>query len=348
MTSLAWVYVILPYLSDSTLGLGDRLVEFTFTVEALALLAMVLGLAIGPGRKNVSFYLLTLCMIANVASEFAIGFELGSHSSSAAIAIIPTALGGLAMIAAGGAGLHPSITQLTERATDPVAQMNWQRVALMSVAGAIPPTIFVVDPPTRGFESAVISLCWLVITTLVVVRLAGVARGWEHARNIERILSRAAAASPAPPRHSHMADAAFLAAQQLADGNASPRSATWRIDNNVWLDRTLRRMARRADRHDGRSRLTDLARGARRGTLDGSHPFRTARLRGRRSVVDRGTDDSRGVPSSASSLPSPPIPSARCSPMHWPTLRTTSRRRSIPPCSPSRCTAPASNAASGH
>ena len=188
--SLAWVYVILPYLRDSSLGVGDRVVELIFTLEALTILAMILRLAIGPGRKNVSFYLLSSCMAFIVAGEFAIGMQLGSGSASAASTMIPTILGALAVISAGGAGLHPSITQLAERATDPVAQMNWQRVVLMSVASAIPPAIFVFDPPTRGFESAVISICWLIITTLVVVRLAGLARAWQHARDIERILSR--------------------------------------------------------------------------------------------------------------------------------------------------------------
>jgi diguanylate cyclase (GGDEF)-like protein/PAS domain S-box-containing protein len=234
LASLAWVYVILPYLGDETLGIGDRLVELAFTLEALVLFAMILRLAIGPGLKNVSFYLFSACMASIVAGELVIGIQLGSGSSSAASTLIPTALGGLAMITGGAAGLHPSIAQLTERTTDPVAQMTWQRVALMSVASAIPPAIFVFDPPTQGFESAVISLCWLVITTLVVVRLAGLARAWQHARDVERILSRGAARLASSTEPSQMTDAAFDAAKQLG-ANASMRVSYASYSDGVWL-----------------------------------------------------------------------------------------------------------------
>ena len=114
---------------------------------------MILRLAIGPGSKNASFYLFSASMAAIVGGELVIGVQLSHGSSSAASTMLPIALSGLAMIAGGSAGLHPSIAQLTERVTDPVAQMTWQRVTLMSVASAIPPTIFVIDPPSRSSEA---------------------------------------------------------------------------------------------------------------------------------------------------------------------------------------------------
>ncbi|TML13024.1 MAG: EAL domain-containing protein [Actinobacteria bacterium] len=235
-----WIFVILPFTRHSSISVGDRSVELVFTVLSLVLFGAFCRLAIGPGARNISYYMLAIGGGATVALEVSAGVGLAADSSFVANTFFPLLFGAVGFTLLGAAALHPQVRELTESATEPVVHITHARFALLCGAIVTPPIVMLADRHLvrAMLEEGVIIVCWMIIAVMVIVRLAGVARGWERARNIERILSRAAARLASSTEHSHMTDAAFSAAHQLANSDrtrisyVSYRSNVWSIERS--------------------------------------------------------------------------------------------------------------------
>ena len=235
-----WIFVILPFLQQGSTSVGDRGVEMVFTIESLVLFGAFCRLAIGPGARNTAYYLLAIGGGATVALEVSAGVGLASDSSFVANTFFPLLFAGIAFTLLGAAAIHPEVRELTESATEPVVHITKSRFALLCGAIVTPPIVLLADRQlSRNFlEEGIVIVCWVIIAVMVIVRLAGVARGWERARNIERILSRAAARLASSTESSHMTDAAFLAARQLTASRqarvsyVSHRNAEWSIERS--------------------------------------------------------------------------------------------------------------------
>jgi diguanylate cyclase (GGDEF)-like protein/PAS domain S-box-containing protein len=230
-----WIFVILPFTRHSDILIGDRSVELVFTIESLVLFGVFCRLAIGPGARNISYYMLAIGGGATVALEVSAGVGLAADSSFVANTFFPLLFGAVGFTLLGAAALHPQVRELTEPATEPVVHITPARFALLCGAIVTPPIILLADRQLdRGMlEEGVVILTWMIIAVMVIVRLAGVARGWERARNVERILSRAAARLASSTEHSHMTDATFFAARQLA-GNDQTRISYASLRNDEW------------------------------------------------------------------------------------------------------------------
>ena len=230
-----WIFVILPFTRHGGIPIGDRSVELVFTIESLVLFGAFCRLAIGPGARNISYYMLAIGGGATVALEVSAGVGLAADSSFVANTFFPLMFGAVGFTLLGAAALHPQVRELTESATEPVVHITHARFALLCGAIVTPPIVMLADRQLirAMLEEGVVIVCWMIIAVMVIVRLAGVARGWERARNIERILSRAAARLASSTENSHMADAAFLAASQLADHHET-RISYVSYRNNIW------------------------------------------------------------------------------------------------------------------
>ena len=230
-----WIFVVLPFMRHNDIAIGDRSVELAFTVESLVLFGVFCRLAIGPGARNISYYMLAIGGSATVALEVSAGVGLAADSSFVANTFFPLMFGAIGFTLLGAAALHPQVRELTEHATEPVVHITKSRFALLCGAIVAPPIVLLADRQIDRsmLEEGVVIVTWMIIAVLVIARLAGVARGWERARNIERILSRAAARLASSTEPSHMNDATFFAAKQLA-GADKVRISYASIHNEVW------------------------------------------------------------------------------------------------------------------
>src|SRR6266508_2539227 len=110
---LAWVFLIEPYVHDPELSLVDRLVSITYPLGDLVLFAVAVRLAVGPGRRPPSFWLLAAGIVALFVSDVLYGLlQLAGEWHQGG----PVDLGWAAFyLCWGAAALHPSMRALSER-----------------------------------------------------------------------------------------------------------------------------------------------------------------------------------------------------------------------------------------
>ena len=228
---IAWVLIVVPYLTNTSAPTGARATEAVFSVFAFVLAAMVARLAIGPGARNTAYYLLAvsgyslLGLEVIFALELGLGREVPGHSTW--IIIINFAC----FLAFGAATVHPSMAQLAEPATEPVASMTRRRLFVMTAAVLTPPVVLGLRSAT-GLETAAIIGCWGAISVMVMLRVAGLVRARERAQSLERTLSRAAAGLVAATEGEQMHNTALQAALQITSKNA--RASILVTTNGRW------------------------------------------------------------------------------------------------------------------
>jgi diguanylate cyclase (GGDEF)-like protein/PAS domain S-box-containing protein len=189
---LAWVFLVLPYLNDPRVTDLERTRESIFIVETLILGLMIARLSIGPGARNPSYYLLAVGAFGAVAIEVVVSLQLSGHGFAGLD--LPLIVGPYSYAAVGCAALHPSMRELTRRATEPIASITRGRLLMMGFAVVIPPAMLLVKSSSaRSGSDFVIILAWAAIGVMVMVRLTGMARARERSAHIEQVLSRAAA-----------------------------------------------------------------------------------------------------------------------------------------------------------
>jgi len=66
---LSWIYFMAPYAHDSSLNLTAKLTSIAYPLGDLLLLAAMVRMAVGGGRKPVAFYLLLLSVLALLVTD---------------------------------------------------------------------------------------------------------------------------------------------------------------------------------------------------------------------------------------------------------------------------------------
>jgi len=116
---LVWVSVMVPYLQDPTRPMAGRAVDVAFSALSLTLFAATARLAIGPGAKSPSYYLLAAsvsgALITDVLTSLQQASAVGFTGEAVLILFLPT----VAFAALGAGAQHPSMVELTTRTTVP-------------------------------------------------------------------------------------------------------------------------------------------------------------------------------------------------------------------------------------
>ncbi len=248
MAVVYWVFLIGPAIGSQHLSLAERLTWVAYPSVDMLLLAIGLRLLVGPGTRKPAFYLLVAALVAALVSD-TICFLLRVLNDGQQPAAGVEHLLGVGWLASylliGAAALHPSMRSVTEPAEPgrlTVRARKRRLVVLASLSLVAPGVLALQDLRGASVDVLAIAVAWLVLFSLLVVRMAGLLRELD-------------------------ADDATLRAQRAELEAANANLERVQADRRKLLDRTMRgaeeertRMA--AELHDGPiQRLTALGYG---------------------------------------------------------------------------------------
>ena len=229
---LSWVYLMAPYVHDATLSPIAKAVSIAYPLGDVLLLAAALRLAFDGGKRRGSFALLAASIGALLTTDAAYGFALldGTYNHQ----LIYDA-GWLAYyLLWGAAALHPSMRTLTEATPDRERRLSRLRLALLTAASLVAPSIIFVREARRGdFDLLLIVGASIVVFLLVIARVLGLVRQNERTVTRERALRLANLALVRATTPAEIGAAALGTAQVLVDGAGEARLCVWRSDGLV-------------------------------------------------------------------------------------------------------------------
>ncbi|MCU1455257.1 MAG: domain S-box protein [Acidimicrobiales bacterium] len=202
-----------PYVFDSAVPLLDRSLNVTFSVLSLTLVAEVTRLAVGPGARTTSYYLLAIAAGALLTADVSATLESVNHGGANLAAV----LGPLVFVCFTGASTHPDALRLTERPESHVTLLTWRRLAMLGVALLVAPGLLIAERLNANVVDgrAVIGGAVL-LSILVLLRLAMLVRAREHTTAVEQILRQASAALATSSSRHLMQRSALDAVTRLA------------------------------------------------------------------------------------------------------------------------------------
>jgi diguanylate cyclase (GGDEF)-like protein/PAS domain S-box-containing protein len=232
---VVWVLLLVPYLRDDSFPLAARLVDLGFSVLSLTLGVATARIAIGPGARNRSYYLLAAAVFSAFAADLCVSLDQASREPVMGQVALPLLLPALGFAALAAAALDRSMVDLTTETTVPVGRMTNRRLALMTAAVVVPPLVLLVDAPLGRLSTAVVVVSWLVLSALMMVRVAGLVRARERAGHVEAVLRRAAASLVSATDQDQMHAAAMAAMRELV-GSSAPVVSTSVVlrGNDTW------------------------------------------------------------------------------------------------------------------
>jgi diguanylate cyclase (GGDEF)-like protein/PAS domain S-box-containing protein len=217
---LSWIVLISPLAHNGALPLGTKLVSIAYPLADILVLGVAVRLAVGTGWRSLAYYMIVGALIVVLAADSAYGWSLlhGVYNLGT-----PLDAGWIAAhLLFGAAALHPSMTTVSQQAA---AKLRLTPVRFVAIAAAalIAPVIMVVEASARaGSDEIVVGCAAIVLFTLVVVRMIGLARDQQAATARERTMRQAADAFVTATSPTEIVLAAQDAAGVLAGAAAQP------------------------------------------------------------------------------------------------------------------------------
>ncbi len=216
LATVAWAAALAPYVRDTSVPLYERGFNVGYSVMALLLLVAFTRLAVGPGSRNASYYLLSGGIALFFVSDVTSTLDTVGKFPAVTLFITP-----FIYICFGTAALHPSMPLLTRHPEEPNLALSGRRVLLLAAALLMAPAILVwqlnrettVDLPVVITGSVVLSL-------LVLARLSLLVRANSRQAVLEQELRRASSELVAATNREEMNRIALDSVQRIA-GSAS-------------------------------------------------------------------------------------------------------------------------------
>lgn len=173
---LSWQFLMLPYVRDEALTLDEKLFSLIFPLADVIVLAVLLRLLTGGGRRGWSFYLLGIGSVALLASDTAAGLTL-----LATDAYQPGGLTDLGYItfplAVGAAALHPSMPDISLPGRRTMARVTRGRLALLVGAVVLAQVVLMVEwVRDQPIAFPVVAGAGILMSVLTFIRFGGMAR----------------------------------------------------------------------------------------------------------------------------------------------------------------------------
>jgi signal transduction histidine kinase len=188
---LAWVYLIQPVLDDPDLSQFESLVAVAYPLADLLLLAVATRFVMGSSWNVPSLRLLVAGLGLTLVGD--VMFALAVAEAASGVRVLDTVLL-LGSVSIGVAGLHPSMTALTEERGDPADRGDAVRVGLLVAALVVVPVVLVIqdlrDEPLH--LTAAIAAMFLV-ASLAAARVLFITGSARRSARREVTLSRYAA-----------------------------------------------------------------------------------------------------------------------------------------------------------
>jgi diguanylate cyclase (GGDEF)-like protein/PAS domain S-box-containing protein len=212
---VVWAFFMAPYDQLGQLPPFVRLVSSGYSVLDLVLLGVWARLAIGPGARNPSYYLLTTCMSCVLIVDVLTTLTTAGAYSGALNPYVSAAC----FIALGAGALHPSMARLTERDHAPT-RLTRRRLTVLAGALAMGPAVLVVKAATgHAMDSSTVVVGSAVMAGLVLLRMVMLLRANERKARRERILREAGVVLVAATTKEEMHEGALAAIVALAGGS---------------------------------------------------------------------------------------------------------------------------------
>lgn len=210
-----WALGVTPFLLDSSVGIPVRLLDGAYSVITIALVVATALLAVGPGKRNPSYYLLACSMlILFVIDTGAILHDMGYNELGWFISYAFPA----AFIAYAAAALNPEIARLTDRPELQEPRLTRQRLAILVAAVLVVPLLLMYEVSRDHGLGIVLTSCGsAVIALLVLARMTDLVRANERSIAMERIRSATAERLVSAAASDDIAKAVMSGVMRLAD-----------------------------------------------------------------------------------------------------------------------------------
>ncbi|MCU1352208.1 MAG: diguanylate cyclase/phosphodiesterase with sensor(s) [Acidimicrobiales bacterium] len=204
-----------PYVADHTVPVMNRGVNVAFSVLSLTLVACVTRLAVGPGARTTSYYLLAIAAAALLTADVSATLESVNKGGADLAAV----LGPLVFVCFAGASTHPEALRLTERPESSVTLLTWRRLAMLGAALLVAPGLLIIERiDAAAVDGRAVIAGAIGLSILVLLRLAMLVRARERATEVEQVLRQASAALATSSSRHLMYRSALDAVSRLADG----------------------------------------------------------------------------------------------------------------------------------
>jgi diguanylate cyclase (GGDEF)-like protein len=176
---LAWVFLMKPAATDSTLTVFGRIISVAYPAADVLLLALLARLLVGAGVHNTAFRLLAGSLVVMLAGD--VGFAVLAQADAFTPNNVINITWLLAYVLFGAAALHPSMAALSQRAVEPPRRFTRRRLSLLTGVSLVAPVLLLAQAWGRsGIDAAAIGAGSIALFLLVVARMAGLIRQVEH------------------------------------------------------------------------------------------------------------------------------------------------------------------------
>ncbi|MFN8017336.1 MAG: diguanylate cyclase [Acidimicrobiales bacterium] len=208
-----WSVVLQPYMTDGSIPLDERLVNGFFSILATILLAATTRLAVGPGVRTTSWYLLACSVVVFFITDASATLaSVDGHRSWLSLM-----LGPFVYTFYGAASLHPTMVRLFDPPSDRVLQLTSKRIVLLACGLLVPPTLIVWSGVTdHDISFWVLAFGTAAMAGVVLIRFRLLVRAQERAVDLQRILRDANAELAASSSRHAMHRATLRAVARLA------------------------------------------------------------------------------------------------------------------------------------
>ncbi len=227
---IAWVTILAPFVRDGSIDLADRVLAVNYSILTLLLVLAITRLAVGPGFRAPSYYLLAACTGTIFVSDVFLTLQTtGTFQQEVYELVAPFSY---AFVAA--SALHPSVGRLTARPDYVNPTLTWKRMGMLAGALLMGPAVMVFQA-ARGSEIdlPVVVTGWVALSVLVLTRLGLLIREEERAATRERVLRELGSVLVVGGTESEMHSAALWSVLELTDGLPTGRASVVLIDDGM-------------------------------------------------------------------------------------------------------------------
>lgn len=229
MAAAVWFFVVVPDIQASRATPTVILLHILSTAVALVLAFVVSRLAMASQKKSPSSIMLIAAGAFGVVSRF------GAIAEGTAVGILTLITSGLCVALIGAAALYPSATQ-AQLVKPNASQISWKRFVGMTIAVMVAPCMLLYQFTNDNLDrvnATMLVVTWIMVTALVMVRLAGLIRARERMVKNEMLLRLGATRLASASSIEEVRAAAMASFQRVADpiGNIERISILERIDD---------------------------------------------------------------------------------------------------------------------
>jgi diguanylate cyclase (GGDEF)-like protein/PAS domain S-box-containing protein len=213
---ISWVFLMAPTAADSASTFVQKVVSMGYPFMDLILLTVIVRLAIGGGRRGLSFYLMPGAAVALYLTDFV-------YSYISVKGLVYDQSGYLEAgwatfyLLWGAAALHPSMRNLSEKAPDQEVRITRGRLVLLGAASLIPQGVRMIQLlREEATDLWVITVSTTTLFLLVVARMAGLVHKLELSFGREKALRTAGASLVTATNREGIYAAAMRAVDTLA------------------------------------------------------------------------------------------------------------------------------------